>query len=267
MTDITGSVGEGGTNKTHDVALVQAMLRIVKSKKGTPYLSGNYDGTYGQQTKNAIIAFQADYAATMQVVAQVREQLGHMHAEVNKLASTTQTRQKLNITQVREQLAYKPRKEDESILQSITQTRQKLGYSPLVGEKPLVSATTLTRDKLIKPLLTAPTLSREKLGYIEKGGPTIAALAAALPASYKPLRIIPGTKTVYLEGSATDANQARRDHVRRSQDRPQGHADRLAAHLRGPGEGDSDQCRARGEQPQLRPRVRHRVQGLQVDPR
>lgn len=63
MPDIKSAVGEpalGGVNKTHDVALVQAMLRLVKNAKGMPYLAGNYDGVYGNQTKNAITTFQQD---------------------------------------------------------------------------------------------------------------------------------------------------------------------------------------------------------------
>ena len=60
MPDIKDTVGEGGTNNVHDVALVQAMLRVVKDAKGQPYLGGNYDGVYGAQTKNAIERFQTD---------------------------------------------------------------------------------------------------------------------------------------------------------------------------------------------------------------
>ena len=60
MPDIKDSVGEGGRNLAHDVALVQAMLRVVKNAKGTPYLGGNYDGVYGPQTKAAITSFQTE---------------------------------------------------------------------------------------------------------------------------------------------------------------------------------------------------------------
>jgi hypothetical protein len=61
MPDIKDSVGEGGANQPHDVALVQAMLRIVRDKHNRPYLQGHYDGAYGKITKNAIIAFQQDH--------------------------------------------------------------------------------------------------------------------------------------------------------------------------------------------------------------
>jgi len=59
MADITDSVGEGGTNKVHDVALVQAMLSVIKDAKGNPYLD-DYDGKYGHGTKGAIVKFQTD---------------------------------------------------------------------------------------------------------------------------------------------------------------------------------------------------------------
>ncbi len=60
MPDIKDSVGEGGANKSHDVALVQAMLRVVKDAKSAPYLATDYDGSYGGATKAAIARFQID---------------------------------------------------------------------------------------------------------------------------------------------------------------------------------------------------------------
>ncbi len=71
MADIKDSVGEGGANKVHDVALVQAMLRVVKNAKGVPYLSGNYDGSYGKHTKEAITNFQVDNKLAAASAAQV----------------------------------------------------------------------------------------------------------------------------------------------------------------------------------------------------
>lgn len=46
---------------------------------------------------------------------------------------------------------------------------------------------------------------KEPLGEVLTGAATIAALNAALPATHKPLRIIPNTHTVYLEGAQADA--------------------------------------------------------------
>ncbi len=126
MSTITGSVGEGAVNKSHDVALLQAMLRIVKSAKGAPYLSTDYDGSYGGLTKSAIGSFQIDNAKAIQ----------------------------------------------------------------------------------------AGQPSKEKLGVVDPGGATFAALAAALPATHRELRIIPGTKTVYLEGTLADENGSAYDPCR-----------------------------------------------------
>lgn len=59
MPDIKESVGEGGTNRVHDVALVQAMLTVIKNAKNKAYLN-DYDGKPGPATKGAIIQFQTD---------------------------------------------------------------------------------------------------------------------------------------------------------------------------------------------------------------
>jgi len=62
MPDIKDSVGEGtASNQTHDVALVQAMLKVIKNAKGHSYLTTNYDGSYGKITKAAIIKLQKDH--------------------------------------------------------------------------------------------------------------------------------------------------------------------------------------------------------------
>jgi hypothetical protein len=60
MPDIKDSVGAGGTNAVHDVAMVQLMLRLVKNAKGAPYFAADDTGTPGDTTKNAIVAFQTD---------------------------------------------------------------------------------------------------------------------------------------------------------------------------------------------------------------
>jgi hypothetical protein len=59
MPDIKDTVGHGRANQPHDVAMVQAMLRMVKNAKGHPYIH-SYDGAFGPQTKTAIISFQKD---------------------------------------------------------------------------------------------------------------------------------------------------------------------------------------------------------------
>lgn len=61
MPDIKDTVGDGGKNKVHDVALVQAMLRLIKDAAGKPFLATNYDGVYGGDTKSAITRFQVEH--------------------------------------------------------------------------------------------------------------------------------------------------------------------------------------------------------------
>jgi hypothetical protein len=59
MPDIKDSVGDNGHNGVSDVALVQAMLTVIKNAKGNAYLA-DYDGKPGPDTTNAIKAFQTD---------------------------------------------------------------------------------------------------------------------------------------------------------------------------------------------------------------
>jgi hypothetical protein len=60
MPNLDGTVGINGTNKAHDVALIQVMLRVVKNDKGLPYLNANYTGVSDKATTDAIAAFQKD---------------------------------------------------------------------------------------------------------------------------------------------------------------------------------------------------------------
>src|SRR5262245_5403855 len=59
MADIRDTVGEGGANAVHDVALAQAILRVLENAKQQPYFGGDCDGVYGSQTRAAIEQFQA----------------------------------------------------------------------------------------------------------------------------------------------------------------------------------------------------------------
>jgi peptidoglycan hydrolase-like protein with peptidoglycan-binding domain len=77
MPDITKSVGEGASsNAKHDVAMVEAMLRVVKNSKGHPYLGGQYDGTFANQTKQAIRKFQNEHGTAAAVPAAGQDKLG-----------------------------------------------------------------------------------------------------------------------------------------------------------------------------------------------
>jgi len=69
MAEIKGTVGDGGANAKHDVALVQLMLRLVANKKGVPYYNQAYTGTYDTATKDALAAFQKDQSINTAVAA------------------------------------------------------------------------------------------------------------------------------------------------------------------------------------------------------
>ena len=52
MPEIRDSVGAGGTNAPHDVAMVQLMLRLVKNAKNAAYLGVDYTGIYDDIGRN-----------------------------------------------------------------------------------------------------------------------------------------------------------------------------------------------------------------------
>jgi len=61
MQSLTGSVGGGGKNAAHDVALVKFMMMVVKNSKGAAYLpSGDYTDVRDGSVSVAIRAFQQD---------------------------------------------------------------------------------------------------------------------------------------------------------------------------------------------------------------
>jgi hypothetical protein len=60
MADIEATVGETGPNKAHDVALVQAMLRVTRDAAGKPYLESAYDRPFTDVTTKAIARFQVE---------------------------------------------------------------------------------------------------------------------------------------------------------------------------------------------------------------
>lgn len=143
--EITDNVGEGATNKAHDVALVQAMLKVVKNAKGVAYLAGNYDGVYGNQTKTAIQTFQTDYALA--------------------------------------KAAKGPAKAAKAP-----------GGAALAGKK-------------AGPAIAAG--KADKFGVVAKNSASFKKLAAMLPATHSKMRIIAGTKTVYIEDALANAKTSR----------------------------------------------------------
>lgn len=92
MPRLTDSVGDGGTNKTHDVAIVQLMLRVVKDAKNAPYLNTPYSGNYDDATKQAIIGFQTD----QKLLPAVGAPAGGVAEKKGVIAKDSVTLQKLN---------------------------------------------------------------------------------------------------------------------------------------------------------------------------
>ena len=78
---LTGRVGQGGDNRVHDVALVQALLGAKRSKGGRPYLSGNVTGSYDKETAVALLRFRMD-----QRDANIKRPLARSGPMLNKLA-------------------------------------------------------------------------------------------------------------------------------------------------------------------------------------
>ena len=66
MQALTDTIGEGGKNKRHDAALVQAMLvlnaRPAKADPKTPKYLSVIDGDFGPRSKAALRLFQQDQA-------------------------------------------------------------------------------------------------------------------------------------------------------------------------------------------------------------
>ena len=62
MLKIQNSVGHGGRNQLHDVAIVQYMLKFfTRSKNGRPYFRGPIDGIYGGPLSGAVLNFHRDF--------------------------------------------------------------------------------------------------------------------------------------------------------------------------------------------------------------
>jgi hypothetical protein len=58
---LTGRVGQGGDNRIHDVALVQALLGARRDKRARPYLRGDHvTGRYDRATAEALMRYRLD---------------------------------------------------------------------------------------------------------------------------------------------------------------------------------------------------------------
>ncbi len=58
---LTGRVGQGGDNRIHDVALVQALLGTRRDKSSRTYLRNNHvTGKYDRDTAEALMRYRMD---------------------------------------------------------------------------------------------------------------------------------------------------------------------------------------------------------------
>jgi hypothetical protein len=57
---LTGTIGQGGLNRVHDVALVQALLGAKRDRRARPYLRDHVTGKYDQATANALMGYRMD---------------------------------------------------------------------------------------------------------------------------------------------------------------------------------------------------------------
>ena len=79
---LTGRVGQGGDNRIHDVALVQALLGLKRAKGGRMYLSGDHvTGKLDRPTAEALLRFRID-----QRDANIKQPLARSGPMLNKLA-------------------------------------------------------------------------------------------------------------------------------------------------------------------------------------
>jgi hypothetical protein len=183
MAVISSKVGDraqGALNNVEDVALVQAMLRVIQDKKGHPYLSSNYDGSCGGHTIDAIKAFQVDQstAPLPQAVSRAISAVG-----IPAISSSTLPN---------------PRSSGVGIpalnVATLPTRSSAVGIPALTFPRPNSS-----------PNIPALASDLDEYGTIKPGGATMRKLNELLPASHKAIRTARGGHLVYWPGSAADA--------------------------------------------------------------
>ncbi len=79
---LSGRVSQGGDNRVHDVALVQALLGLKRAKGGRTYLRGDHvTGKYDRATTEALLRFRMD-----QRDGNIRQPLARSGPILNRLA-------------------------------------------------------------------------------------------------------------------------------------------------------------------------------------
>jgi len=168
MAQIGNFVGAApSANLTHDVALVQAMLKVTPNRKGHPYFTDKYNGVCGRTTIEAIQAFQLDQGtATPPTRAALTRSPGALYT----LRAPVQPGL-MGAPRLTRSMANGPA--------SLPETMMKLGT----------------------PSLTV----RDTFGVLRPGWPTMRALSDKLPGAYAGMRTASGAHLVYWAGSAQAA--------------------------------------------------------------
>ncbi|MEE8187786.1 MAG: hypothetical protein V3T80_01145 [Kiloniellales bacterium] len=78
---LTGTIGQGGLNRPHDVALVQALLGAKRDRRSRPYLRDYVTGKYDQATAEALMGYRMDMRDQ-----NIRRPLARSGPLLNKLA-------------------------------------------------------------------------------------------------------------------------------------------------------------------------------------
>ncbi len=61
---LTGTIGQGGLNRVHDVSLVQALLGDKRDRRSRPYLRDHVTGAYDKFTAEALMRYRMDQRDT-----------------------------------------------------------------------------------------------------------------------------------------------------------------------------------------------------------
>ena len=78
---LTGTLGQGGVNRPHDVALVQALLGAKRDRRGRAYLRERVTGKYDRDTAEGLMRYRMD-----QRDGSIRRPLARSGPMLNKLA-------------------------------------------------------------------------------------------------------------------------------------------------------------------------------------
>ncbi|MHA1154183.1 MAG: hypothetical protein ACTSQ7_16290 [Alphaproteobacteria bacterium] len=79
---LTGTIGQGGFNRVHDVALVQALLGAERDRKSNrPYLRDHVTGAYDKFTAEALLRYRTDQRDT-----NIKRPFARSGPQLNRLA-------------------------------------------------------------------------------------------------------------------------------------------------------------------------------------